>query len=871
MHRWVVLLAFAACAPSAADPDPSSVSPPSVAWVVAPAPGGFPLGAVTGRLGRSQAPQPMVELGIAGPGGAAGPALVALHLATAWPVPGPGPARAVFYGSEGDHTAIELIEVDAGRIAWRDTATCAAPIVAATGETIVCADANGTRAIGVDGKPRWTTRSPFIAATADRIVVSGGGESIILDAATGAERSRIALPRGVTSDAILASCGDTGRELLALASDGRLVRITDGKAGPAIAWAVAIGDGPVGAVDACGHTAIVVTAAGPSGPAVIAVARDTGAIAARVDGVRGWWAARDGSDRLEISTALGVASYPQGLTDAPAPMPGSAPRTPGKPGSAPVLAAVPATGTPLDLPPLGELIAARGELRLVRATPLTAVLLDRTGVRGYLPVAAMGAALGESSIVTTSWTGSPGETAHRFALPARWARHLRLPPLRAGVALDAELRDLPPVLPLEVARAMAVPDTGMYAVAGHAIDPSDGAAVYAIAVDRDGERASVARADLAARKWRWQRVDGCGPGTPVAIAVARDAVICAARGVRATVRATSRDGAARWDWVTAGLDAVAAGGEIVVVHDAGRLTVLDARDGRVRGHVASDDGAAVRAAIVVLDASGEPASAPASRADAPGAGGPRGASSRIEPREAAAPDGPATLLVTAERGRIVGRLGGGGFLPVWSIEVAGAVRALAASGAGVLVVLEDGDAYRIDGRSGAIVALPGLGLRWHAAGDLVTGDTIGGPIPAPAPPPPKPTAAQLLRRPLQILRGEIVPPPPMSTPITPPPPLGDSWQLTLYELAGGLRARNDYALGAPVAPPAARGPAGSPLVVAYGPGLREVVVIDPRRGDPQRRVRLPDDAPPGAVFGTVVDGSPVAGAVLASPLRVVLF
>jgi hypothetical protein len=49
------------------------------------------------------------------------------------------------------------------------------------------------------------------------------------------------------------------------------------------------------------------------------------------------------------------------------------------------------------------------------------------------------------------------------------------------------------------------------------------------------------------------------------------------------------------------------------------------------------------------------------------------------------------------------------------------------------------------------------------------------------------------------------------------------------------------------------------------------VVLDPRTGDPLRRVRLPDDVPPGAVFGTVVAGSPVAGALLAAPLRIVLF
>jgi hypothetical protein len=36
-------------------------------------------------------------------------------------------------------------------------------------------------------------------------------------------------------------------------------------------------------------------------------------------------------------------------------------------------------------------------------------------------------------------------------------------------------------------------------------------------------------------------------------------------------------------------------------------------------------------------------------------------------------------------------------------------------------------------------------------------------------------------------------------------------------------------------------------------------------------VALPEDAASGQVFATVVDGAPVAGALLASPLRVVLF
>ena len=129
--------------------------------------------------------------------------------------------------------------------------------------------------------------------------------------------------------------------------------------------------------------------------------------------------------------------------------------------------------------------------------------------------------------------------------------------------------------------------------------------------------------------------------------------------------------------------------------------------------------------------------------------------------------------------------------------------------------------------------------------------------------------------PRQVFRGREpeLEPPRLWTPIAPPPPLGASWQYTLYELTGALRARNDYALSPPIAPAptAARGPAGSPLVVASGPGLREVLVLDPRTGDPVKRVQLPDTAAHGLVFGTVVDGTPVAGALLAAPLRVVLF
>src|SRR5207237_4551724 len=123
-------------------------------------------------------------------------------------------------------------------------------------------------------------------------------------------------------------------------------------------------------------------------------------------------------------------------------------------------------------------------------------------------------------------------------------------------------------------------------------------------------------------------------GQPISIAVARDVIVCASRGRQpgtAVVRATSRDGAARWEWQGDNLDAVQAGGDYVLVHDADRAYVLDARTGRVRAWIASDDGAIVRATFVA--------------------------------------NGDHTLLVTYERGRLIARMPELGMLPLWSLGV----------------------------------------------------------------------------------------------------------------------------------------------------------------------------------------------------------
>jgi hypothetical protein len=235
-------------------------------------------------------------------------------------------------------------------------------------------------------------------------------------------------------------------------------------------------------------------------------------------------------------------------------------------------------------------------------------------------------------------------------------------------------------------------------------------------------------------------------------------VVCAARGNRpgtATVRATTREGHGTWEWEGDSVDAVQAAGDAVLVHAADHVFVLDARTGKVRAWLASDDGAIMRATVLAV--------------------------------------GERTLIIGAERGRIVARTYELGMLPVWSLAVDGVVRAISPSQDGVLVELEDGDAFRIAALTGEAAAMPGLGLTWRASGELVTGSALGGPIPAPA----KAVVVAPVVRPYNRYRPP--PPkdpeaPPMSVPVQPPPSLGPSWQYTLYELAGGLRARNDYAI-----------------------------------------------------------------------------
>ncbi len=218
------------------------------------------------------------------------------------------------------------------------------------------------------------------------------------------------------------------------------------------------------------------------------------------------------------------------------------------------------------------------------------------------------------------------------------------------------------------------------------------------------------------------------------------------------------------------------------------------------------------------------------------------------------------------RGRLVALVPAAAMVPLWSLAIAGTATRVSAAGDGVIVELEGGDAYRVDA-DGDVTALPALGQTWRGDADALAASCAGGPVPPdpmPSPPPPPPRApaptAATTQAPSSFETG-----PPMSVPWPPPPAMAASWELSIYDIAGALRARNDYALVSPVA--IAPRAAAAPIVVASAP--HAVLVLDPRTGDPLRRIDLPDA--PAAAFATVVANVPIAGVVLAHPLRVVWF
>jgi hypothetical protein len=771
-------------------------TPPPAATYPAPAVA-FDLGADRGAFGRSQAPDVPVRVPLGTQ------QMPPLRAPTLWPIPGKGPARAAVRGTLGDATATELVEVDTGVIAWRDKEHCPS-IVGTTEDAVVCADANGVRALGLDGMLRWSSPASYLAFTGERIATSAGASELeILDAATGDALARVKLPAGVESDSVLATCGDAGREVFARGRDGSLQRVAEGHGGPILSWSVRLD--AIMALDACDGDTVLVTTIVDNAPALAAIARGTGQLTGEVVPVTGWWPAIGAPGFLDISTTGRTLRYPRSL--------------------------VAGTGTGTELPPLGELLDARGDRRLVRASPGTAAILDGSGVVGHIALADAGAVLGDHAILA----GGAG-TVRRALLPPPHRRTLRTLLAPHVVAVAAPLRDLPaPSEPTTIATAARAGDVGAVARAG------DVGAV-ALAGDElfvatsgatpgaDDRAGTVYRADLRRGGWDWNRLGACGPGEVRGVAVAATAVACATRGTHAIVHAVARaDGTGDlWQWDGDNVDGLLAADDAVVVLDADRAIVLDAANGHALGTLASDDGGPARVAVA------------------------------------------GARLYAIERGRLVARIPAAGLAPLWSLRVNGAVRALAPTGGGVLVTLEDGDAYRVD-EDGSVVAVAGIGLAWSASDDLLVGGMLGDVIAQPMPtgiPPPAPAAHRWpLKPPVRVKPPEALADdaigPPLSTPVVLPPPIGRAWQLGIFERSGAIRVRNDYALAEPVVV-GLRGP-GAPIVVAgkTADGT-DALVLDPRTGDVESRAALP--------AGSVIVATPAgAFAVLAHPLTIVRF
>ena len=689
-------------------------------WALPPAPTAWPLGVAHGRIGRTVAPQQVTPRAVFGDRAA---------------------LQGIVWSWEGKAvvstaTVAEVYDIDRARQSWR--VNCGAPVVGVGAFGVVCGDDHGVKAFDWNGKATWSSTLPFVTISHTRVVVGAGS---VLDVATGSEQYVVRLPSAARA---IAACD---REVFAVLADRRLARFTMKQL-----WAVATAkaDTIVG-VDACEAT-ILVMVAGDRGPALVALDRD-GKLLGRIDDVRGFWPARDDANALEVATKTEVTRCDRNL----------------------------ARCQPLDLPLLGPQLARHGERRLVRATPTTAVLLDRNGVRAYVPLGESGAVMTDDNVFTGT---------RLFGLPGPWLRALNVPATPHTVMVPAELRDLPPVVTAEGSGSGGI-------VHGIAIV---GAHLYAATQD------GVDQLDLATLKWGWHVADA-----PVSIAADGEIVVYA---TATKIVALAPDGGKRWE--VPGTGVVEAAGDIVLVKRGAGARVLDAVTGALVATLASGDGAPVRATTFELDG--------------------------------------AAIVVRYEQNRVTARLPDARMVPLWSVEVAGVVAGLSRSNDGVLVALEDGDAYRLDAHTGDAVAIAGIGLAWHASGDAITGEALGGPVPGAIKPPLLPPEVY---KPTDLEQA-----PAIATPWPPPPPMTASWQLTIYDPSGGVRTRNDYAVTG--ATPGLRIGA-APFVYVSG---RTALVIDPVHGDPLRRVELPDN---GAVFSTIVDGRAIVGTILAAPLRAVAF
>ena len=641
--RVAVAIALGLVACGRAEPPASAVVYPA-----ASAPG--PAATITARAGVATPRLALSGLPIVGTPGATLPPLAMIDLMGSL---GPGPVEAALSGRLADGPAIDLIDVDAGVVRWRDrraalpaVAVVDDRVIAAAGERIVVLDrATGAERTRLDA--RWLRGGIDRDGEGLALVAIGGGVAWMDRAGVG---SAAALPTGAAIDDVVAVC-DLGARFALAWRDGALTRWELDGAAVRVAWSVP--SSRIARV-ACDAAPLLVMAGSEARAIAPADGRTIGGPIDAHDG----WADPIDPTRVELATAAGVEVRSRDL-------------------------AIVHRATPLVVE---RLVAARGTHRALTEPGGDTVFLD--GERGAIAAAPGGSpvlVVGDHALVAGPWRFprvSQQQQPSRYAWPSLPAAPIALATTGAPLIATPPRVDLPALaaLPSGVER-----DGGSWAVGAIAIDPFDPERLHAIVLDdrpTTTTGAGLASFDLHAHRWRWLRLDGCPPGTPIALAVAGPVVACAARGpvvgAGAVVAMSSDTGGRAWRWDGATVDGVLGGGDAFAILAGAEIVLLDAATGITLARWRSRDGFVGRVALALR--------------------------------------GTDTRLASYEDGAVVIRSRARGWQAVSATAIDGAVAGVMALGDRFAVALTDGTLYLLDD-TGAATAAGAVAQGWQPRGD----------------------------------------------------------------------------------------------------------------------------------------------------------
>jgi hypothetical protein len=551
-----------------------------------------------------------------------------------------GAAEAVVFGATGEGLTIELVDVDAGVVKWRNL-TAAANLRALHGDVVLAGDDHRTIALDrATGIERWRVDGAFRAHDQHTVALATEAGLVLVDEATGNATPPMPTPEAWPAAAVVAVCATPSLHAYAY-RNGALARWD--VEGDALRARWKIDSWAPSRIDACGATYLFV---GGDPRTVTALDPATGAVAGGPVEARDFWPARSG-DGIELATSGGIEARDRRLGPA----------------------------RPLEAVSVGRMLASRGGRRVVARGDGGVVLLDEHGARALAePFGAQRVALGDRYLVGGPWA-LPARTfasrPTRYLLPGADEAALPQAPFGEWMIGDPPRVDLPPPVPLPA--GVALDGAGAWAVGAAFVDGDDPARIYvSVLEERPSETrgAGIAAFDLAPGRWTWHARDACPPGMPVAMAATTRVVVCGARQLTpgtGAVRAVDRaDGTPLWDWRGITVDSLAAAGDTIVVIEGARAVVLDPVSGAEVASWRASDGWIPRVALMRV------------RGD--------------------------VVVASYEHGHIVLRSSVMSLRPIRAFAVNGVLTGLFAVGETVVAALGDGTAYLIDTRGGVVAA-----------------------------------------------------------------------------------------------------------------------------------------------------------------------